>query len=329
MVTQGDFIRLDYFPDLTHAGITYTCKSLAKLPHQWVKPTADQLRASVGSIAVELAFRRYLNSQQIPHKTIKIQPFTAPDQHNIAIGGRRCNINISMLTKKNQIEHTLKTPTVLLDALAIVPKQNVIHESWNDDDLLIFAFLSALITTNHQSNQKAIESSQPFCLVRSLPAKWAKPNHWRSLGNIHLTNHDRRAITTKLGGQDVNRGYQTEEVIIDPGVNSYGNHDFYTLNYLQAFCLPEKKLGIHSPNLRYPYYILPQEWWNIWIYGMEITLAGFITGKEFRERAKPHPVGSMTFHGTRTEVDSMSVPISTLHSLNRLLKQAKAWQKTF
>jgi hypothetical protein len=67
------------------------------------------------------------------------------------------------------------------------------------------------------------------------------------------------------------------------------------------------------------------DWGNIWVYGMEIVLAGWITREEFSRRAQPIREGARVFQYDRTRVKNLAVPISELKPLSNLFERIKEW----
>jgi hypothetical protein len=74
------------------------------------------------------------------------------------------------------------------------------------------------------------------------------------------------------------------------------------------------------------YLIQPSEWGNIWLYGMDIWLTGYITHEEFRRKAKHVPEGSRVFQYSVTRTKNLGVPVAELHPLGELLERVKNWQ---
>ncbi len=74
--------------------------------------------------------------------------------------------------------------------------------------------------------------------------------------------------------------------------------------------------------------IQPHEWGNIWIYGMDIWLTGYISHEEFRRKASTIFAGSRVFQYSKTQTKNLSVPIADLRSLNDLLERVKTWEET-
>ena len=90
--------------------------------------------------------------------------------------------------------------------------------------------------------------------------------------------------------------------------------------------IPSARLGILSSVIKEAHVISPLEWGNIWVYGMDITLAGFISHGEFRQRAKFIAQNSRVFQYDHTKTKNLAVPISNLNPLQDLFKRVQEWK---
>jgi hypothetical protein len=103
--------------------------------------------------------------------------------------------------------------------------------------------------------------------------------------------------------------------------------EFFSLAYLNLPQTPEGRLGVFSPRLKQTYIIEPGAWENIWVYGMEIILAGYMTRGEFRRRARELPPNSRVAQYARTRTHNGALPVQQLHPLGDLFERAKEWGK--
>ena len=110
MITPNDFIKLPYTPDLTEGGILYATRSLSYTYDRMGGSLYSRLRRIVSGVAVELAFRRYLGEQAIPFDVKGATPFSEPDRYDVSLGGHRCDIKTFVMSKRNQITTTRRTP---------------------------------------------------------------------------------------------------------------------------------------------------------------------------------------------------------------------------
>jgi len=327
MVTSSDFISLEYTPDLTRAGIAYACRSLPYTYDRMRGSFLKRLRRITAGIAVELAFRRYLGANNIPHDNLGATPFTDPDRYDIAIGGRRCDIKSFMITQKQRIRQINTNPSSLLEAQALVPTDQMASDQLTDDDIYVFAFLKALVTPNQHLLKQALEANQLVFLIHALPKPWSRPSQNRSLGILVLKSDIDQQIKLELGGQDAERKFLTEQIILEPRQRTLIQKDFHAVSYLNAPQLPDGVIGVHSPILGDTQLVRPSDWGNIWVYGMKIIYAGYMTRGEFRKTAFRIPAGSRVFQYAQTRTENFSLPIGKLHPLGELFSRAKSWSR--
>jgi hypothetical protein len=327
MVTISDFITIPYTPDMTQAGIKYACQSLPYTYDRMGGNRIKRLRRIVAGKAVELAFKRYLNQREIPHDMLGSTPYTEPDHYDIAIGGRCCDIKSFVLTQKKRIREIRQSPQRLLDAQALVPVDQLKNEHFTDDDIYIFSFLSALITPNQRSLEKAANAQQPLYMLHALPKRWARPEKWATLGKLAVKSNMENQVKLEFGGQNEQHKFQTEHLILNPKTRMHVKQPFTTLSYLHTPNFPEGTIGIHSSALDETYLVEPLEWSNIWIYGLEIVFCGYMTRGEFRKKATRIGVGCRVFQYARTRTENLSLPIRNLHPLNTLFSKATDWER--
>ena len=110
MLIPSDLIKLPYTPDLTQAGIAYACRSLAHTYDRMGGSQYDRLRRIGTGIAGELAFRRLLVQEEVPHDVLGATHFTEPDRYDIALGGRRCDLKGYVLSQKRKISQIRRQP---------------------------------------------------------------------------------------------------------------------------------------------------------------------------------------------------------------------------
>ncbi len=91
--------------------------------------------------------------------------------------------------------------------------------------------------------------------------------------------------------------------------------------YVHSKSLPDARIGIHSSNHSETYLIGALDWSNIWVYGMDILLAGWLTCEEFNRRASAIPPGTRVFQYDRTRAKNLAVPVSDLRPLPELFER--------
>ena len=321
MVTSSDLLRLPYTPDLTEGGITYAGRSLPHTYNRTGGSPFDRLRRIVTGVAVELAFRRTLTQKNIPFDIKGATPFSDPDRYDVSLGGHRCDIRSFLISHREQITALHAEPGLMLKAPALVPVDQYSADGHSDSDLYLFAFLTGLIAASPNDYQKALEANQPTYLIHTMPKTWVQPHTWIPLGPLALKSESDEILKLEIGGQNSDRDFTTCKLELPPRTRVSANVNFYSLAYIHIDSKPRARLGIHSPTRRETYLIEPIAWSNIWVYGMNIYLAGWITRQEFRRRANLIPEGSLVFQYRQTRTKNLAVAVSDLRPMSDLFER--------
>ena len=326
MLTTSDLLHLPYTPDLTKGGIVYALRSLPYSFDRIGSKPYDRIRCVVAEVAVELAFRRYLSQHEIPFDVIGAAPFTDPDKYNVSLGGRRCDIKSFLISHRDQISQMRNDPSVMLSAPALVPSDRHTMDGHSDHDLYLFAFLCGLIAASQTDLKKAIETNQPHYLIHVLPTQWRKPSNWNPLGPLVLKSESDEKMLVEVSGQDEGRGFMTRLVHLPAKTRVIIKDPFYSVSAVHIKNMPTARLGIHSVAYKEAHVISPLDWGNIWVYGMDIYLAGFISRGEFRQRAKMIAPNSRVFQYNHTKTKNLAVPVSGLNPLSDLFTRVREWE---
>lgn len=327
MLSSSDLIHLPYTRDLTKGGIAYALRSLPYTYNRAGGSPYDRLRRTVASVAVELAFRRYLSNQNVPFEVKGAMPFTDPDRYDVFLGGRRCDIKSFLISYREQIAEMKSNPQVVLGAPALVPSDQNVGEGHSDKDIYLFAFLSGIIAASQADLKKVIYKKQPHHLVHVMPDAWMRPSKWNPLGALTLKSESAETQVVEVNGQDERREMRSLEVKIPPNTRVETDDGFFSVAHIHSKSLPGARIGIHSPARNETHLISAMEWGNIWIYGMDILLAGWITRTEFNQRAKPIREGTRVFQYDHTRTKNLGVPAHELRSTATLLERVKEWNK--
>lgn len=318
MLTSSDLLRLPYTPDLTEGGIAYALRSLAYSFERAGSSPYDRLRRVVANVAVELAFRRYLSQQNIPFEVKAATPFTDHERYDVALGGRRCDLKSYFISHRRQAAEMRRNPSVLLNAPALVPSDQHAGDGHLRNDIYIFGFLSGLIAASQTDLKKAIETKQPHYLIHAVPQKWRKPLNWNPLGALTLKSDSEEELLIEINGQDKGRELKRRTVSLPPKTKVVVDESFYSLTSMHIRRMPDARVGLRCEAIKESHIISPLEWGNIWVYGMEIFLAGFISHEEFSQRANPLLPNSKVFQYEHTRVKNLALPVSNLKPMHKL-----------
>ncbi len=320
MITLSDFIHLPYTADLTEGGIAFALRSLTSAFDRDGTSPYDRLRRSVAGTAVELAFRRYLSQNDIPFEVKGATPFTDPDRYDVTLNGTRCDLKSFFISRRSQVAEIHRDPAILLDVPALVPSDQHVGEGHSDRDLYIFAFLTGVTAASQDELKRVMDAGQPHYLVHAMAEEWRKPQAWNPLAPLTLKSESEEEVIVELGGQDESRRFITHTVSLPPKTRVKVDEAFHSLSAVHVRSLPEARIGIHSPAHKEAHIISSLDWGNLWVYGMNIYLAGYLSRREFAEKAYNVIPGSRVFQYDRTRSKNLAVKISQLKPLGNLLK---------
>ena len=98
MLSSSSILRLPYDASLTLAGIEYAKKSLHYSYNRMHLSRTARLRKIVMGVAVELAFRRWLDANGVPYDLLGATAFTEKDKYDLRLGGRRCDLKSFLIS---------------------------------------------------------------------------------------------------------------------------------------------------------------------------------------------------------------------------------------
>jgi hypothetical protein len=272
-----------------------------------------------------LAFRRHLSSQGIPYDSHVDRPFTRPERQSLFIGGRKCEIINLFISNRDTIYDINRDNNQLLQVPAKIPATLLEMEIITDKDLLIFAFSTGLVTATQDELDRAQSASQPTYFIHLPPRIWSHPSRWRSLGQIVLTNMGNVPLSLEVTGSDKSKEILKEPIYLAPLREVTSQAEFYSLNLLSITQEPGARITVNSPQIKKNYHIDGNDWVNIWVYGMEIILAGFITFGEIKHSARPLKSTAQTSRLAKTTSTEIAIPLIRLHPLADLFRSALNW----
>lgn len=322
MISVSDMLQFPCTRDLIEGGIAY---ALHSLPYQFQRAGTspyERLRRVVAGAAVELAFRRYLAEQNIPFEVKGALPFTGHERYDVTLGGRRCEIQSFLISQRSQIAEIEQNPQILLNAPALVASDRHAGDGHSHHDLYLFAFLSGFVTASGADLQKVIQARQPYYLIHAMPEAWSRPSTWNPIGKLALKSEMEESVTIELTGQDVGREIHSISVELPPRTRVEIQAELCSLSCIHVKSMPNARIGVYRPAGQLTHTIRPKDWDNLWVYGRDIWLAGYIPREEFSRRAGFIQAGSQVFQYHHTQVKNLAVPVSELRPLSELFEKA-------
>jgi len=80
-------------------------------------------------------------------------------------------------------------------------------------------------------------------------------------------------------GIDLQREPCVERITLDPQTRVKSRVAYLSVSCLHASAIPTARVEINNPAHRSAYTILPLQWSNVWVYGQEIIIAGYLPGE--------------------------------------------------
>jgi hypothetical protein len=325
MISEKDFIQLPYTSDLSQAGARFACSSLQGGLDGRGSPF-KRLRRTAAGVAAEVSFRRYLVKQDVRYQSESFTPFSAPDRSQLSLGGRRCHFFNSLIYQKDKISRIKHRPLDLLSTEALVPLDPLVHENPSEGDIFIFTYVLGLVTLDEADLHKAQAAGLPHFMIHPISPAWAVPSGWASLGKVVLKSEHPVRINLELGGLGSDRRCLQEVVGLNPLELNAARQDFFSLTYLHSDKVLTARLGLRSVGLQELRLVYPPDWCNLWIYGMDILVTGYITHGEYRRQSHLLQPGSPTFIYPHTKTKNLSLPVAGLRPVRELVQAAHEWQ---
>ena len=286
----------------------------------------DQLRNLVGEMSTELAFRRSLTGQAIPFQVHGATPFTHPDRYDVSLGGHHCKLDCTLISRREQICQDPQRSRAYIECPSSGSQSTSFRQKDSKpDDMHIFALSLGLTAVTSVEVDKARAAGQPTCLIHPLPDGWRCPRDWLPLEKLALKSECELPISIEIGGQNREREFSTARLDLLPKKRVVVEQCFHSLAYLQASLRPESRIGLHSPTRGEAHIISPPEWGNIWVYGMEILLMGWLSHEEYRRKAKVLNAGMRTFQIEQIARKKPAVPMEELNPLRPLFRRIQDW----
>jgi hypothetical protein len=281
----------------------------------------------VAGKAVELAFQRALQERQSVFELLDDQsPCVSSHPVSLRISGRRCELVNFTIDQKHLIRQVRQNPACLQQAAVLLPSEKLAEsmEFASERDCYLFAFTLARVTRRAAELHQALSLRMPAYLVAPLPLRWARPAGLNSLGHLAAKVEDTAAnvmwspLSLELGGRGCDGNYQQAVLEFNAAGRQEVGVEFQSLAYLHTSRLPAVRVGIYSSRLDQVWVVSPSQWGNLWVYGLEIILVGWISRGAFHRLAQRIPPGSWVPFHPGGQDKSLSVRVEQLRSFDEL-----------
>ena len=323
MLTEADFLHLPFTPDLNDAGAAMglgtSSSDAAASDDSWY----DSLQRTVARVAVELALRRHLTQNRIPFKVRGGLPFAEPRQFDVTLGGHRCDIVVELITDRAGVAALRRHPALLLDQPAAAPSAGTASAGNLGGDVIIFAWCLGLLARTGRDLKRASAAGQPCLLVHRMPASWRKPKTWKPIGPVALKSESAQPVTLEICGTDQDRHAVSASIQLEGGRRVELQSDFFSIASVQLRQPVPGRIALRNLERSITHVIGTRDFSNIWIYGMEIILAGYLASTDLRlPRA-----ASLSARPGRPRPGS-AVTVRRLKPLAPLFEKVKGWRAT-
>jgi hypothetical protein len=322
MLPSSHLVSIPYTSDLTSAGVAFACQALGRLPPQPTNDLFSRLQTLVVDSTIQVAIQRFLSENGVDFLLQHPSPFADPLRLDISIGGRRCNLIHRLISHRSKISQIKNNLDCLMDLPFILPVSEYFNEHGNQTDIFLYSFVLGLVANRLADIKNAAATGQPHFLLFLPPTAWSHPEKWVSLGKLALKSEATRRLTIRLHGRDRDGKFIREDVLLRPLKVTPVQAEFYSISCLHSDVLPNARVGLRSPTLQRMLLPGPGDWKNLWVYGMEIILAGYTTRREFRRITADHR--SNPFYSR--ENPGLSISTSALHPIADLLEEARRWE---
>jgi hypothetical protein len=158
-----------------------------------------------------------------------------------------------------------------------------------------------------------------------MPDAWNRPSKWAPFGPLVLKSDSEETQTVEIGGQAAGRELQSRTLQLPPRMRIEIESELFSLSYVHVKTSPVARIGIHAPARQATHLIGAPDWGNIWVYGTDLLLAGYMSREEFGWRAEFVSAGAQVFQYSQTQVKNLAVPISELKPFSELFGHVKEW----
>ncbi|MDD5467726.1 MAG: hypothetical protein PHS96_07950 [Anaerolineales bacterium] len=310
MIAASDLICIPYSSELTRAGLHVACQRLPDMQRRPGESAHAWLRQAVMQASAEVILRRHLHRHGVMFQVLPRNPFSRPAEYEVVIAGRRCALLVETITRREEIIQAQTEASRLLGRELTFASERFALEQRCDADLYLFAIVTARIMLRRADAPRA---GQTAFWIYAFPERWRRPQRRASLGALAFTTRMTHPPELVLGGLGSERSFQNESLSLRTQAPIVPRQEYFALTYLHAARPPAQEIEISSSRFSRPLVVAPAQWGNIWIYGRQVILLGYLSRREIRLSLLSSRPRLAPFSGNNT--DTLSIPVHKLHPL--------------
>lgn len=323
-VTAAEIQQLAFPEDLGLAGVEYAKRNQLPIRERFGALTLDILRAQAAEAAVELAFRRWLDRSGASYRvSVEVLPIES-GWGTVIFGGRRCELEASVVETHNESARMLQSLDPLLNVQVSARRHTSMNAGQDGADLLVFGLVHVEVIRSREESVKMEMAGKPIQMAALLPDECLQPRGWASMGQIEIANRSDEDLILEAVGYDGSRQAMVEEIRVKGHGSVVLDGDFFTLGSLYRRTGPIEKINIEIERYGKCFPIGRHQWGNVWIYGREVFLLGYMARREYDRAAKVRPG---VRHLPGSEIVSRGVRVGELRSMDELLARSRRWVK--
>ncbi len=312
-VTPG--VRLSYRSEWTAAAVEAVLEALPWVADQRTTLTTPRLRQLVKDQVGLLALMHWLAEAGLPYR-LGASPLARIGREPVWVGGRRLFFFSTLIARREVLRPLRRQPGPLLAQAgwATIPAERLRAPGDQPEDALVFGYVLALVTDTLAEARRAHARGHPVRLVfpwKAEKGRWAAPQalalKYEGPGALRLTLHGHTETAYAAASFDLPEG----ERRITP-------QRWRTVYALSIEQIPTGRVGIAPPGGR-PVVVTPSQWGNLWLYGLEVWLLGYLSRRTFMQQARYLPAGAVKAPGLLTRRPAYGVPLASLRSPEDLI----------
>ena len=284
----------------------------------------DILRHEAARAAAELAFRRFLEAEGVSYK-VTVETLQADSGWGTSLlGGRRCELEVILAETRVGGNSIRKDAGVIKHSQVSAKRHTQMAAGQEGSDLLVFALAYVGMKRSREESVRAIDAGKPVQMAALLPDKWMHPTDWGPIGEIKLGNDSEAAILLEMVGCDKGRQVLVEEMNLAGKGLALLEGEFFSLGSLYSREAAEKPISIQLGKKSRTFSIGSHQWGNVWVYGREVVVLGYLPRNEYQRRAKVR-LGARRLNGS--DISSRGVRVRELRPIDDLLARSRKWAR--